>query len=151
MEPRVRRLGPAAMRLVASFIVVVSSVTLGGCSSADPRWGPDCVSPFHFRDQEYRLGPQPPDVKRVKPGDRLGEGAHESCDQYAPGDRTPGDGSDRLTEPRPVYAFLAVPPEQAIILVTSDGRHASVLLAAEKPAGGWDPDLRRWLSTKPKR
>ena len=151
MEVCVSRLSPAPMRLFAPFIVGMSLVTLGGCSSADPRWGPDCVSPFHFRDQEYRLGPQPPDVKRVKPGDRLGEGANESCDQYAPGDHTPGDGSDRLTEPRQVYAFPAVPAEQAIMLTTPDGRHASVLLAAEKPEGGWDPDLRRWLSAEPKR
>ena len=151
MEPSVRRLSPAPVRLVAPFIVAASLLALDGCSSADPRWGPDCVSPFHFRDQEYRLGPQPPEVKRVKPGERLGEGAHESCDQYAPGDRTPGDGSDRLTDPRPVYAFPAVPSEQAIILRTPDGRHDWVLLADEKPEGGWDPDLRRWLSAVPKR
>lgn len=142
---------PALTRLFGPFIVAMSLATLGGCSSADPSWGPDCESPFHFRDQEYRLGPQSPDVKLVKPGDRLGEGANESCNQYGPGDHTPGDGSDRVTQPRPVYAFPAVPAEQAIILTTPDGRHASVLLAAEKPEGGWDPDLRRWLGAEPKR
>lgn len=81
------------------------------------------MSPFHFRDQEYRFGPQPPDVTRVKPGDQLGDGAHESCDQYEPGDHTPGDGSDRLTLPRPVYAFPEVPAEQAIILTTVTPRY----------------------------
>lgn len=141
----------APTRLLAPFILAMSLATLGGCSSVDPLEGPDCESPFHFRDQEYRLGPQPPDVKRVEPGDRLGEGASESCDQYGPGDHTPGDGSDRLMQPRPVYAFPAVPAAQAIILTTLDGRHASVLLAAEKPEGGWDPDLRRWLASEPKR
>lgn len=151
VEVCVSGLSPAPMRPSAPFIVAMSLVTLGGCTGADPRWGPDCVSPFHFRDQEYRLGAQPPDEERVKPGDRLGEGANESCDQYAPGAGTPGDGSDRLTQPRLVYAFPAVPPEQAIIFTNPDGRHASVLLAAEKPEGGWDPDLRRWLSPAPKR
>ena len=142
---------PVRMRFAAPLLASVVLGTLGGCSSADPSWSPDCVSPFHFGEQEYRLGPGPPDVKRVKPGVRLGEGASESCDQYAPGERTPRDGSDRLTEPRPVYAFPAVPTEQAIILVSGDGRHASVLLAAEKPEGGWDAELRRWLNAKPKR
>ena len=121
---------------------------LGGCSSADPVEAADCVSPFHFRDQVYVFGPQPPDGKRVNPGVRLGEGANESCDQYAPGEHTPGDGSDRLTEPRPVYAYPAVPTEQAILLVTPDGRHAAVLLAADKPAEGWDPQLRSWLNSR---
>ena len=142
---------PAPVRLFVPLIVAMSLASLGGCSSVDPNVGPDCVSPFHFRDQEYRFGPQPPDAERVKPGDRLGEGASESCDQYGPGDHTPGDGSDRLMQPRPVYAFPAVPAEQAIILTTPDGRHASVLLAAEKSEGGWDPDLRRWLAAEPKR
>jgi hypothetical protein len=108
------------------------------------------VSPFHFRDQEYLLGPGPPDVQRVKPGVRLGEGAYESCAQYAPGARPPGDGSDRLTEPRPVYAFPTVPQDQAIILLIADG-YAAVLLAADKPEDGWDPDLRAWQEKKPKR
>ena len=151
MEPSVRGRRPAPVRLVALLIVVLVSVALDGCSSADPRWGPDCVSPFHFRDQEYRLGPQPPDVKPVEPGARLGKGSNESCDQYAPGDHTPGDGSDRLSGSRPVYAFPSVPIEQAVILVTPDGRHASVLLATQKPEGGWDPDLRRWLRTESER
>lgn len=151
METRIWCLSRAPVRLVAPFVVAALLLAMDGCSSADPRWGPDCVSSFHFRDQEYRLGPQPPDVKRVKPGKRLGQGADESCDQYAPGDRTPGDGSDRLTDPRPVYDFPGVPPEQAIISGTSDGRHHGVLLADTKPVGGWDPDLRRWLNAKPRR
>ena len=152
MESSVRSPTPAAVRLlVAPSIVSVSLVPLGGCSSADPRSGGDCVSPFDLRDQKYRFGPQPPDVTRVEPGDQLGEGAYESCDQYGLGNHTPGEGSDRLTLPRPVYAFPEVPAEQAVILTTPDGRHASVLLAAEQPEGGWDPDLRRWLSAEPKR
>ena len=151
MELSVGSTRPALVRLAVPVIVALGLVTLGGCSSADPSWGPDCVSPFHFHDQEYRFGPQPPDVKRLKPGARLGEGANESCDQYAPGDHTPGDGSDRLTEPRPVYAYPGVPTEQAVILMTPNGRHAAVLLAAEKPEGGWDPDLRRWLRAETKR
>lgn len=136
---------PARARLVTRALVTLALLGLDGCSSADPRVGPDCVSPFHFDDREYRLGPQPPDVDRVKPGALLGEGANESCDQYAPGDRSPGDGSDRLTEPRPVYAYPEVPAEQAVLLVTPDGRHVTVLLASVRPEGGWDPDLKRWL------
>ena len=147
-ESSVRSRGRASGRLVAP-LVTMSVLAFSGCSSVDSRWGPDCVSPFHFRDQEYRLGPQPPDVRMVEPGDRVGDGANESCDQYVPGDHTVGDGSDRLTEPRPVYVFPGVPVEQAIVLITPDGRHEWVLLAAEKPDGGWDRDLRRWLNARP--
>lgn len=138
------------MRVAPSLIASLLLMTLGGCSSADPRLGPDCESPFHFQDQEYLLAPGPPHDEPVKPGARLGEGASESCAQYGPGDHTPGDGSDRLTEPRPVYAFPTVPPEQAIVLMSADD-HASVLLAVEKPEDGWDPDLRAWLDENPKR
>ena len=146
MEPGVEDTPRVGLR----FAVVLASVflvPLGGCSSADPLWGPDCVSPFHFRGQEYVLGPGPPDVEPVKPGVPLGDGASESCDQYAPGEHRPGDGSDRLTEPRPVYAFPMVPIEQAVVLVNTDG-HVSILLAADRPKDGWDPQLRSWLNSR---
>lgn len=138
------------VRVIVSMTAGLVIATFSGCSSEDPRWSPDCVSPFHFRDREYLLGPEPPDVERVKPGNRIGEGANESCDQYAPGVRTSGDGSDRLIDPRPVYAFPSVPAEQALVLVNADGQ-SFVLLATEKPAGGWDPVLRRWLRAESRR
>lgn len=53
-----------------------------------------------------------------------------------------------LTEPRPVYGFPTVPPDQAIVLVNADG-YAFVLLAADKPEGGWDPELRAWMRNAP--
>jgi hypothetical protein len=128
-------------RVVAGSVSAALLAVLAGCSSEDPRVSPDCVSPFHFDGREYRIGPGPPDVDRVRPGARLGEGASESCDQYWPGVRS---GGDELTGPRPVFRFPRVPPEQAIVLRRVDGP-AAVLLAWEKPAGGWDPDLRAWL------
>ena len=132
------------IRVVARTLSAVLLAALVGCSSEDPRVSPDCVSPFHFDGREYRIGPGPPDVARVRPGVRLGEGASESCDQYGPGVRS---GGDELTEPVPVFRFPRVPPEQAIVLRRVGGP-AAVLLAREKPAGGWDPDLEVWLDER---
>lgn len=136
----VEHVGPAS-RVVAAAVSASLLLVLPGCSSADPLAGPDCVSPFHFDGREYRIGPGPPDVDRVKPGARLGEGASESCDQYLPGVRS---GGDELTESVPVFRFPRVPPGQAIVLKRIHGP-AAVLLAWEKPAGGWDRDLKAWL------
>ena len=136
-----QHLRPPALRIAACLSPALLVATLAGCSSADPRWSPDCVSPFHFDGREYLVGPSPPDVERMTAGARLGEGASESCGQYGPGVHS---GGDELTDPRPVYAFPDVPPEQAIVLLRPDGPPA-VLLAADKPDGGWDPDLRAWL------
>lgn len=131
--------------------LVLSVVATGCASPAGDRGEPeaqqngpsqlvDCVSPFHFEGREYLLAPGP-GVKSGQVGERLGEGSHESCDQYGPG----GEGDASLGEPRAAHAFPGVPAEQAIVLTGTNGS-GPVLLALDRPEGGWDDDLADWTT-----
>ncbi|WP_166389731.1 hypothetical protein [Nocardioides ochotonae] len=140
------------MRIAPSLLfgLLLAVVSTGCASPAGGRGEPDaqqdgpselvdCVSPFHFEGREYRLAAGP-GVTSGDVGERLGEGSYESCDQYGPGG---GDAS--LVGPRAAYAFPGAPAEQAIVLTSADGR-GSVLLAHDRPEGGWDADLKDWTA-----
>lgn len=144
--PSGRRCGPNRLVLPLSvhartpILAAGLLVLMTACgSNADFANGPDCgATPVHFQSREYVMGRGPVDLP-VEHGGRLGEGGSGSC-----------SSPDALTTFEPVYRFPGVPPSQAIVVLLGDGS-GQVLVAADKPAGGWDPDLRAWLDLKPER
>ena len=130
------------MALKSTLVIGLTiAAVAAGCANEQPsndaESGASCITPLVFEGREYRFTPAPNDY--AKAGEKLGKGEHtrEGC------------GVEEEADPGPpaidVYAFPQVPPEEAIVLTDANGQHGTLYVVAEKPVGGWDPELQAWM------